>query len=246
MIGLFHFERSNRRFPVEPGGIKVLRVTKASRSRVLPAIEAPRDIGVERKEVRTANEPQENLCSSVGWTSKFVHVFRTDQEIHPTTKQADYSVTASKARKRRVVRRPKSDHERGNRTFVNVSLLGTAIAVLNHMRGSDEEKVDAVVRDGRHQAGSSTVPRWSTREAVRLRAALNRIVERQVHSRSHVNHRAGEATDPVCGEPVAKTSTVHEYEYQGRRYFFCSARCLFEFSGDPARYMSTSTQARHG
>lgn len=42
--------------------------------------------------------------------------------------------------------------------------------------------------------------------------------------------------DPVCGMPVAATS-VHQVEFSGRRFVFCSAQCRHKFSADPQRYL---------
>src|SRR5439155_24455250 len=63
------------------------------------------------------------------------------------------------------------------------------------------------------------------------------------HSRPH-NHShpspaspEGEAhKDPVCGMRVKET-TPHTYEYGGRRYFFCGARCREKFRAEPEKYL---------
>ena len=51
------------------------------------------------------------------------------------------------------------------------------------------------------------------------------------------SHRRGtEASlkDPVCGMTVTEESP-HRYDYHGRTYFFCSARCLALFAADPVK-----------
>jgi Cu+-exporting ATPase len=45
--------------------------------------------------------------------------------------------------------------------------------------------------------------------------------------------------DPVCGMDVTETSP-HTVDYQGRRYFFCSAGCARKFRETPDRYLSTT------
>jgi Cu+-exporting ATPase len=45
------------------------------------------------------------------------------------------------------------------------------------------------------------------------------------------------ARDPVCGMTV-KTDTPLRAEYEGKRYYFCSAGCRAKFEADPDRYLS--------
>ena len=53
---------------------------------------------------------------------------------------------------------------------------------------------------------------------------------------------AGEALkDPVCGMTVTEQSP-HRFDYEGNRYYFCSAGCQTKFSADPRRYLH-ETQA---
>ena len=47
------------------------------------------------------------------------------------------------------------------------------------------------------------------------------------------------ATDPVCGMKVNPATAKYQFDYQGRRYFFCSAGCLEKFKTQPARYLET-------
>ena len=46
------------------------------------------------------------------------------------------------------------------------------------------------------------------------------------------------ARDPVCGMSVDPAKTPHRAEHDGRRYFFCGARCRERFIAEPARYLS--------
>jgi len=61
------------------------------------------------------------------------------------------------------------------------------------------------------------------------------------HGQPHASAEHGEQMhkDPVCGMTV-KESTPHAYEHNGRRYFFCGARCLEKFRADPAKYLIPS------
>ncbi len=43
-------------------------------------------------------------------------------------------------------------------------------------------------------------------------------------------------TDPVCGMAVT-TASPQRLDLEGQRYYFCSARCLARFAGDPAAYV---------
>ena len=53
---------------------------------------------------------------------------------------------------------------------------------------------------------------------------------------------AGEALkDPVCGMTVTEQSP-HRFDYEGNRYYFCSAGCQTKFSADPRGYLH-ETQA---
>lgn len=46
----------------------------------------------------------------------------------------------------------------------------------------------------------------------------------------------GEATDPVCGMTVGTAQAKHTFEYQGVRYYFCSAHCQQTFAREPEKY----------
>ena len=49
--------------------------------------------------------------------------------------------------------------------------------------------------------------------------------------------RTGEVKDPVCGMNVDPVTAKYRTDYNGRPYFFCSARCKAKFEADPARYL---------
>ncbi|WP_119157796.1 heavy metal translocating P-type ATPase [Caldimonas tepidiphila] len=53
---------------------------------------------------------------------------------------------------------------------------------------------------------------------------------------------AGDLKDPVCGMAVTEAS-VHQAEYEGRPYWFCSARCRSKFLSEPARYAAVAGTA---
>jgi putative ABC transport system ATP-binding protein len=46
--------------------------------------------------------------------------------------------------------------------------------------------------------------------------------------------------DPVCGMRVDAWTAVHELEYEGQRYVFCSQRCLERFEASPGDYLGGS------
>jgi Cu+-exporting ATPase len=46
--------------------------------------------------------------------------------------------------------------------------------------------------------------------------------------------------DPVCGMSVNPATTKHAFEYRGKKYDFCSARCLETFKGNPAHYLQAA------
>ena len=45
------------------------------------------------------------------------------------------------------------------------------------------------------------------------------------------------AVDPVCGMSVDRAHAEHHESFQGRAYYFCSARCRAKFVADPAFYL---------
>jgi Cu+-exporting ATPase len=50
---------------------------------------------------------------------------------------------------------------------------------------------------------------------------------------------ASVAVDPVCGMQVDPAKALANEEYEGTRYFFCSAACETKFQADPNRYLKT-------
>ena len=64
---------------------------------------------------------------------------------------------------------------------------------------------------------------------------------------AHADHAPGKdasdehgtiVIDPVCGMKVDTRTAVHKYDLGGTPYYFCSARCLEKFKGDPDRYLN--------
>ncbi|HVX57336.1 MAG TPA: heavy metal translocating P-type ATPase, partial [Candidatus Saccharimonadales bacterium] len=63
------------------------------------------------------------------------------------------------------------------------------------------------------------------------------------HHHDHVQHSAalasaGDTLDPVCGMTVDPDKTPHRFGFEGRTYYFCSARCRSKFESDPRQYLS--------
>ncbi|MDF0676119.1 MAG: heavy metal translocating P-type ATPase [Nitrospira sp.] len=44
--------------------------------------------------------------------------------------------------------------------------------------------------------------------------------------------------DPVCGMTIQPDAAAGSYEYRGKKYYFCAARCLEKFRADPEYYLS--------
>src|SRR5687767_4901206 len=44
-------------------------------------------------------------------------------------------------------------------------------------------------------------------------------------------------TDPVCGMKIDPESAAGSEEYEGSKYFFCSAHCQARFKADPQRFV---------
>ncbi len=68
------------------------------------------------------------------------------------------------------------------------------------------------------------------------------------HSHTHDAHHAHDhsqhlATDPVCGMKVDPHTAKHRATYEGRTYYFCSARCREKFEADPTRYLKKDKAA---
>ncbi len=50
--------------------------------------------------------------------------------------------------------------------------------------------------------------------------------------------------DPVCGMEVT-TDSIHQAEYQGKTYYFCSQHCQYKFSAAPAQYLEVDEKPAH-
>jgi P-type Cu+ transporter len=61
-----------------------------------------------------------------------------------------------------------------------------------------------------------------------------------VKNDSHHSDHLDAVHDPVCGMSVDPQATVHHAAYDGRNYFFCSARCRERFTAEPVRYLTPS------
>lgn len=62
------------------------------------------------------------------------------------------------------------------------------------------------------------------------------------HAHKHHSVQTASAsahTDPVCGMTVESQSAAGSYEYEGKRYYFCSQHCLEKFRAEPARYVTS-------
>ncbi len=53
----------------------------------------------------------------------------------------------------------------------------------------------------------------------------------------------GSTIDPVCGMTVDLATAQHTADHDGRRWFFCSAKCRERFVADPARYAATAVDS---
>jgi Cu+-exporting ATPase len=62
-------------------------------------------------------------------------------------------------------------------------------------------------------------------------------------SHQHVHDDIAGARDPVCGMTVDPHTAKHRHTFQGRRYYFCSARCRERFIADPARYLTAEQRS---
>src|SRR6185295_10603112 len=66
----------------------------------------------------------------------------------------------------------------------------------------------------------------------------------------HAAHTAAEPSaahlvkDPVCGMDVDPRSAKHRTDYQGRTYYFCSARCRERFEAEPQKYLAPESSAQ--
>ncbi len=51
------------------------------------------------------------------------------------------------------------------------------------------------------------------------------------------------ATDPVCGMTVKESEAAGQAVHAGETYYFCSARCLNEFSANPMAHVHAPHEA---
>src|SRR5271163_467341 len=51
------------------------------------------------------------------------------------------------------------------------------------------------------------------------------------------------AKDPVCGMMVEPGKAAGRAEFEGERYYFCSARCAERFAGEPAKFLAAPGSA---
>ena len=53
--------------------------------------------------------------------------------------------------------------------------------------------------------------------------------------------------DPVCGMEVDPKVTKYSMEYKGNIYYFCSEKCLNDFTSNPEKYLEGGHQSHnHG
>ena len=45
------------------------------------------------------------------------------------------------------------------------------------------------------------------------------------------------AIDPVCKMEIEEGGAAHRLEYQGNKYYFCSAACRNAFEKSPGKYL---------
>ncbi len=48
-------------------------------------------------------------------------------------------------------------------------------------------------------------------------------------------------TDPVCGKQVEEENAMHQVDFRGRTFYFCSAECEEVFETDPAPYAQAAS-----
>jgi len=45
------------------------------------------------------------------------------------------------------------------------------------------------------------------------------------------------AIDPVCGMEVDEKKAPAQYDYKGKKYYFCAVGCKEKFAKDPERFI---------
>ena len=63
------------------------------------------------------------------------------------------------------------------------------------------------------------------------------------HQHGHGAAAETGAIDPVCGMTVRAAPETRHTDFNGVRYYFCSARCQQTFTADPARYIKPAAAA---
>src|SRR5437016_6343375 len=61
------------------------------------------------------------------------------------------------------------------------------------------------------------------------------------HKGAPSGDRRSIARDPVCGMSVDPDAAAAHHHYRGQTYFFCSLRCLQEFSSEPSKYLANAS-----
>ena len=51
--------------------------------------------------------------------------------------------------------------------------------------------------------------------------------------------------DPVCGMEVDSVTARFSMEYHGAIYYFCSQKCLDDFSSNPGKYLGGGNRGMH-
>jgi YHS domain-containing protein len=63
----------------------------------------------------------------------------------------------------------------------------------------------------------------------------------KMHQVHYVNKEKKEvkimAIDPVCGMEVDEKKAPAQYEYKGKKYYFCAVGCKERFAKDPERFL---------
>src|SRR5438270_10209544 len=54
---------------------------------------------------------------------------------------------------------------------------------------------------------------------------------------SLVSGSPGAAVDPVCGMKVDPAHAAGSWEFEGKKYYFCSPHCLKKFQAEPRRFL---------
>jgi xanthine dehydrogenase accessory factor len=74
-------------------------------------------------------------------------------------------------------------------------------------------------------------------EVVQLRSAMTPETADSTSATSPVAAREREAIDPVCGMTVTIAGARHQWEYDGKIWYFCCGGCKARFEADPLLYL---------